>query len=295
MSTEAYSVDMSDIGFLAPAGEAAMLSPDSVSWQVFKNPVAMFIGGITATILELAEPRIRAGVWDNTAFKDKPLPRLKRTGLAAMVTVYGAESVAKKLIHGVNQRHARIRGTTEHGVAYRASEAELMNWVHTTASFGFLQAYRVFVREMSPAARDRFYSEALASAHTYGAPGCPHTEAECEQHFAAIADQLEPTPVIDEFLHIMHKTPALPGALRIFQGMFVRAAIALLPPHLITQLKLEKEARLWPWERWIIKFLGRTLDSKVMPGSPAVQACTRIGLPADYLYQKGKTASVLNQ
>lgn len=80
------------IDFTAPAGEPALAAPDSVSWRVFKNPVSLFVGGVTAVILELAEPRVRSGVWDHSSFKTDPLTRLKRTGLAAMVTVYGARS-----------------------------------------------------------------------------------------------------------------------------------------------------------------------------------------------------------
>ena len=34
--------------FLRPAGEAALVSPDSVSWRVFKNPLSLFIGGVAA-------------------------------------------------------------------------------------------------------------------------------------------------------------------------------------------------------------------------------------------------------
>jgi hypothetical protein len=33
---------------LRPAGEAALVSPDSVSPRVFKNPLSLFIGGVTA-------------------------------------------------------------------------------------------------------------------------------------------------------------------------------------------------------------------------------------------------------
>ena len=45
-----------------PSGEPALVPPDSVSWRVFKNPLALFVGGVTAVILELAEPRVRSGV-----------------------------------------------------------------------------------------------------------------------------------------------------------------------------------------------------------------------------------------
>ena len=54
--------DSSRIDFLRPIGEAALLSPASVSWRIFKNPLSLFIGGITAVIMELAEPRVRSGV-----------------------------------------------------------------------------------------------------------------------------------------------------------------------------------------------------------------------------------------
>ena len=47
------------VDFLQPAGEPALITPDSVSWRIFKNPVALYIGGIAAVPLELAESRVR--------------------------------------------------------------------------------------------------------------------------------------------------------------------------------------------------------------------------------------------
>ena len=43
--------DQSSADFLRPAGEAAFVSPDSVSWRVFKNPLSLFIGGAAAVIM----------------------------------------------------------------------------------------------------------------------------------------------------------------------------------------------------------------------------------------------------
>ena len=45
------------VDFLQPAGEPALIGPDSISWRIFKNPVALYIGGIAAVLLELAEPQ----------------------------------------------------------------------------------------------------------------------------------------------------------------------------------------------------------------------------------------------
>ena len=63
--------DQSSTDFLRPAGEAALVSPDSVSWRVFKNPLSLFIGGVAAVIMELAEPRVRTGVWEPQVLRRK--------------------------------------------------------------------------------------------------------------------------------------------------------------------------------------------------------------------------------
>ena len=55
------------------------MSSDSVSWRVFKNPLSLFIGGVAAVIMELAEPRVRTGVWEHTTFRLDPIRRLRRT------------------------------------------------------------------------------------------------------------------------------------------------------------------------------------------------------------------------
>jgi uncharacterized protein (DUF2236 family) len=148
------------VDFRRPPGELALVAPDSVSWRVFKNPVSLFIGGVSAVILELAEPRVRTGVWEHSSFRADPLSRLKRTGLAAMVTVYGARSTAEAMIAGVRRMHDRVAGDTPAGTAYSASDVDLLDWVQATASFGFLEAYHAYARPLSAADRDRFYAEA---------------------------------------------------------------------------------------------------------------------------------------
>ena len=88
-----------------PLGESGLVPPDSVSWRVFKNPIGLFVGGVSAVLLELAEPRVRSGVWDFTTFRTDPMARMQRTGAAAMLTVYGARSMAEKRIAGVRRMH----------------------------------------------------------------------------------------------------------------------------------------------------------------------------------------------
>jgi uncharacterized protein (DUF2236 family) len=129
--------DQSSADFLQPAGEAALVPPDSVSWRVFKNPVSLFLGGVAAVLMELAEPRVRTGIWEHTTFRIDPIRRLRRTGLAAMVTIYGARSVAEAMIARVRRMHDRVAGSTPAGKVYRANDPELLNWVRVRPHTAF--------------------------------------------------------------------------------------------------------------------------------------------------------------
>lgn len=273
------------IDFAEPKGEPALVRPDSVSWRIFKNPVSLFIGGVTAVLLEFAEPRVRAGVWDHSTFRRDPVTRLRRTGLAAMVTVYGARSVAERMIEGVNRMHRRVAGATPSGQAYRATDIELLNWVQATASFGFLEAYSAYVSPLSDAERDRFYAEGRAAARLYGASGAPASVAGQQALFAAMAPRFERSDIIFEFIEIMRKAPALPGPLQLAQRVFVRAAVELVPPPAREALGLTRRYGLRPLEGRVVARLGRRADRIVLASAPPAQACLRLGLPADYLYR----------
>ncbi len=272
------------IGFSQPAGEPALTDPASVSWRVFKNPVALFIGGVAAVILELAEPRVRTGVWEYTGFRTDPARRIRRTGLAAMVTVYGPKSTAEAMIAGVRRLHDRVRGQTPAGESYCANDPELLNWVHATAAFGFIEAYRAYVAPLSAGDRDRYYSEGQPSAALYGATGAPGSEAKVAVLFESMRGRLEPSPILFEFLDIVRRAPVLPQPLRLAQPLFVAAAVSLTPAWVRKTLGLPDAFCLRGWQELIVKRAGAAADRILLDSSPAVQSCLRMGLPAGYLY-----------
>jgi len=272
------------IDFTRPPGEEALLPPDSVSWRVCKNPLALFIGGVAAVILELAEPSVRAGVWDHSSFRKHPVGRLQRTGLAAMATVYGARSVSVPMIAGVVRMHQRVTGKTAAGVPYSANDGQLLNWVQATATFGFAQAYSRYVEPLSPAQCDGLYREAAPAARLYGALGAPCSAAESKLLFHSMRERLEPSDVIFQFLQIMRETPAFPRPLLWMQGMLVRAAVELIPDWTRERLGLTARHGLTVREQWMVKFAGALSDRIVLAESPAVQSCVRLGLPASHLY-----------
>jgi uncharacterized protein (DUF2236 family) len=263
--------------FLQPPGEAALLDAGSVSWRVFANPVALLVGGVAAVLLELAEPRVRSGVWEHTTFRSAPLPRLQRTGYAAMLTVFGARSRTEAMIRGINAGHARIAGRTPAGAPYRADDVELLTWVHATATFGFLQGYVRCVRPLDAARRDAFYAENQASARLYGVASPPGSERDLQALFDRMRPLLKPSDIVLEFLAIMRAMPLLPGPLRPLQGLLLRAAVQALPDDVRVRLALDGAPwRLARWQWWIVRALGRAADHLSLPTLPAQLARHRL-------------------
>jgi uncharacterized protein (DUF2236 family) len=275
------------VDFLRPTGAPALYAPDSLAWQIYKNPVSLFIGGITAVLLELAEERVRSGVWNHSIFPTDPITRMRRTGLATHVSVYAPAPVAEKLIGAVVRMHERVEGRTPRGTAYRANEPELLNWVQCTATYGFMEAYALFCRPLSDEQRDQHYRESQASARLFLATGAPCSLREQREQFEAMRPHLEPHPIVFEFLDIVKRAPALPWPLRLLQPMMIRAGIAVLPHWVIGRLELNGvQWQLRDWERRLLQRLGAWLERTPIPLSPPVLSCRRLGLPANYLYRR---------
>lgn len=274
-------------GFADPPGEPALVPADSVSWRIFKNPVSVFVGGVTAVLLELAEPRVRTGVWEHTRFRQDPRARIRRTGRAAMIAVYGARSSAEALIARVNRMHAQVRGHTPDGVAYAADDPELLTWVQATAAYGFVEAYQACVRPLAAEDRDRFYMEGQTTARLFGAVDAPASRAEISALFDAMRSRLEASPIIFEFLDIVRAAPILPFPVRALQTPMIKLAVAITPADVRDALNLGP-----PWlpsapERAAVKLAARIAERVVLEESPAAQACRRLGLPEDWLWRRG--------
>ncbi len=274
------------LDFATPAGEPALLPPEALSWRIFKNPVAVFIGGVAAVILELAEPRVRTGIWEHTRFRDDPVARLRRTGLAAMVTVYGARSVAEAMIMRVNAMHTGIEGVTSGGEPYRASDPELLDWVQATAAFGFAEAYHTYVRPLGLAERDRLLTEGRPIAQAYGATGAPGSQAEMNALFERMRPRLERSDVVIEFLTIMEAAAILPFAARWMQKPLIKAAVAILPAWAREILSLDLAWTPNAVEARLAHLAAGAAERVVIETSPAAQASLRLGLPADWLWRR---------
>ncbi|MFY8142490.1 MAG: oxygenase MpaB family protein [Caulobacter sp.] len=273
------------IDYAHPPGEPALLDPGSMHWRVYKNPIALAVGGVAAVLLEFAEPRIRSGVWDHSTFKTDPIGRAMRTGTAALIGVYGPASAARRVIQGVTHMHARVTGETPGGEAYTALDPELLDWVAATAVYGFVSAYDRFVAPLTEAEKTQFYEEAAPVARLYGATDSPESEAAFMAMLQALSPRFEAHPIVDEFLETIAPGKAAPVVPRPLHRALARAAVSLLPPMVRETLALGREYDLTWAEAAALKTAGKLADRIALRSAPPCQASVRLGLPYDFLYR----------
>lgn len=277
------------VDFANPPGAPAFTGPRSVSWRVFKNPIALGVGGVAAVLLEFADARIRSGVWDHSTYKQDPIGRSQRTGMAAMVGVYGPKEAARRVIQGVTNMHARVQGETPGGEHYKALDAELLDWVSATASWGFLNAYDRFVGKLSEDEKRRFYAEGEPVSRLYGVQQPLTSDADFDAALERLLPRFEPHPIVKEFLNIVQNSP---GALRqpkFLRRALARGSVALLPLSVRARLELGSEYDLTPADAAMLRGLGALAERIPVLTAPPAQACVRLGLPASFLYRSKRT------
>jgi uncharacterized protein (DUF2236 family) len=104
--------------------------------------------------MQLAHPKVAAGVDDHSDFRTHPIRRLRRTVLVTMAIVFGDKETALAAARTVNQAHSRVRGHD-----YHALDPELLLWVHATLVDSALVTYQTFVQPLTASEREDFYQE----------------------------------------------------------------------------------------------------------------------------------------
>ena len=210
----------------------------SITRRVNRENV-LILGGGRALLMQLAHPKVAAGVDEHSDFRTRPLQRLRRTSRLTMAIVFGDRETALAAARVVNQAHAKVRGRD-----YRALDPDLLLWVHATLVDSALVTYETFVKPLTRAERARFYDESKLFGELLGIPRerFPRTYAEFSDYVASmIASTLNVGSRGAELasLVLRPRLLLLPGPAMI---PFEIVTAGLLPPALREQYGL-------PWSR----------------------------------------------
>jgi uncharacterized protein (DUF2236 family) len=132
---------------------AGLYSDDSITRRVNRENI-LLLGGGRALLMQLAHPKVAAGVDDHSDFRSHPVRRLRRTVRMTMAIVFGDRETAEAAARAVNKVHGRVRGED-----YHALDPDLLLWVHATLVDSALVTYETFVQPLTADEREDFYQE----------------------------------------------------------------------------------------------------------------------------------------
>ena len=143
---------------------AGLYPEDSITRRVNRENV-LLLGGGRALLMQLAHPKVAAGVDEHSDFRTRPIQRLRRTIRMTMAIVFGDRETALAAARAVNHTHGRVRGAE-----YRALDPDLLLWVHATLVDSALVTYETFVRPLSASEREAFFQESKLLGELLGIP-----------------------------------------------------------------------------------------------------------------------------
>jgi uncharacterized protein (DUF2236 family) len=147
--------------------------PDSRIWKVDREMILLLAGG-RALLMQLAHPKIAAGVADHSRFQDDPFGRLYRTMSAMWSIVFDERTEARTALARVENRHKKVQGVVSPGEPlhaknhYDAFDQELLLWVHATLIDSAMIAYDHFVRSLQPVEKVGYYDDSKRLAGLFG-------------------------------------------------------------------------------------------------------------------------------
>lgn len=211
--------------------EDALFPPDSVAWRVHGDVTSMLVGGIAALLLQMLHPKVLAGVWDHSGFRGDMHGRLLRTARFIAVTTFGAADDARAAIARVRHIHDHIEGTLPDGAPYRASDPQLLAWVHVCEVLCFLDGWiRYGDPMMRRAEQDRYIAEMARIAAPLGVAPVPHSRAEAEAILRGMRPDLRVDDRTRDVARVLLQQPARSLAAAPFQAITLQAGVDLLPP-----------------------------------------------------------------
>ena len=150
-------------------------SPDSMIWRVDRD-MALLLAGGRALLMQLAHPKVAAGVAQHSQFKEDPLGRLYRTISTTWSIVFDKTVLARAALERVKNIHGKVQGTTPaaeplpSGTRYDALDVELLLWVHATLVDSAMLAYELFVKPLTPREKSRYYDDTKKLASLFEIP-----------------------------------------------------------------------------------------------------------------------------
>ncbi|WP_327250427.1 oxygenase MpaB family protein [Streptomyces sp. NBC_01244] len=221
-----------------PANRARIHNTPGPRWFGPERPIrtvhgdaSMFIGGLSALLLQSLHPLAMAAVAAHSGFRGDPWGRLQRTSTFLAVTTFGTAQDAQEAVDRVRAVHDRVRGATAAGEPYRAADPHLLGWVHAAEVDSFLRAHQRFgAHPLDAAGCDAYVVDTARVATALGVVEPPRDREALTSLLTAYRPELRATSEALDAARFILRDPPLPWAARAPYSLLAANAVSLLPP-----------------------------------------------------------------
>jgi uncharacterized protein (DUF2236 family) len=240
-------------------------APDSMLWRVCRERCNLLDGG-AAAVLQVAHPKIAAGVRDHSDFRRDTFGRLQRTLDGVNTIAFGTRAEAAAVAARIAARHRGVRGrVASQGLpatdeCYAADDPELLMWVIATLVVAAIAGYERALPRLSNAERGSFYADMRRFGTYFGLPAGvgPQTWDQFERYYdGMIADERMGSGAVSRMVARAVAAPARPWWLRLLGPPARFAFVEVLPSPVRERLGFRRTLwtstvmacvrRLLPW------------------------------------------------
>ncbi|MFF3765314.1 oxygenase MpaB family protein [Streptomyces sp. NPDC001922] len=194
------------------------------------SDASMFIGGLTALLLQSLHPLAMAAVAAHSGYRGDPWGRLQRTSTFLAVTTFGTAEDAQHAVDRVRAVHDRVRGTTAAGEPYHAADPHLLGWVHVAEVDSFLRAHQLYgAHPLDAAGCDGYVADTARVAEALGVLDPPRNRAELARRLDAYRPELRATREAREAARFILLHPPLPPIARAPYALLAATSVSALP------------------------------------------------------------------
>jgi len=229
--------------------------------RVVHADASMFVGGLSALLLQSLHPLAMAAVEAHSGYRGDAWGRLQRTSTFLAVTTYGAADDAERAVARVRAVHERVQGISPDGRRYDASDPHLLCWVHVAEVDSFLRAYQRYgSRRLTPRGRDAYVADMAEVARRLGVPDPPADEASLRARLESYRGEIRSTAQSRATARFLLLNPPVSLPVRPAYAVLSAAAVELMPRWARAPLRLPYVPVVEPT---VVRASGRLLTSGI--------------------------------